>query len=399
MIRLLPLSVAFFVWSCSGKPSNDPPGKIDQKVRVASFNIALASLEPDGVMRELESSSKRIDNIAKIIQLVSPDILFIQELQYDPEGKHLQAFKEHYLEVDQGKSSGIFYPYCYHFPTNAGHLTGFDLNRDSNATGPYDAHGWGTFPDQFALAIFSKFPIDTSQIRTFKDMKWKDLPNPHRPSDPETNDHYWSQEAWNSILLSSKNHIDVPIAVGKDTLHLIGAHPQGAGGDGPELRNTLKNFDEIKFLAHYISGTPFKDDQGRTLAFDPTNYFVVAGDLNSHPSLRGNLNDLAVEQLLNHPYLHPEATWGNFVPKSNGAIHPDAPSNSGTGKHFRTQFTAPSNFNQAGVRIDYVLPSRNLEISGSGVFWPSPTEDHYELTKDNSAGSDHRLVYVDIILK
>ena len=44
------------------------------------------------------------------------------------------------------------------------------------------------------------------------------------------------------------------------------------------------------------------------------------------------------------------------------------------------------------LRIDYVLPSNNLKLLGSGVFWPEPIEDGYGLVD----ASDHRLVWIDI---
>jgi hypothetical protein len=43
-------------------------------------------------------------------------------------------------------------------------------------------------------------------------------------------------------------------------------------------------------------------------------------------------------------------------------------------------------------RIDYVLPSRNLRATDSGVFWPASNEPGHELIE----ASDHRLVWIDI---
>ena len=46
------------------------------------------------------------------------------------------------------------------------------------------------------------------------------------------------------------------------------------------------------------------------------------------------------------------------------------------------------------LRADYVLPSANLAVSGCGVFWPRAGEPGAEA----AAFSDHRLVWLDIIL-
>ena len=44
------------------------------------------------------------------------------------------------------------------------------------------------------------------------------------------------------------------------------------------------------------------------------------------------------------------------------------------------------------LRVDYVLPSRPLQVRGSGVFWPVAADP---LARLNDA-SDHHLVWVDL---
>jgi len=57
-----------------------------------------------------------------------------------------------------------------------------------------------------------------------------------------------------------------------------------------------------------------------------------------------------------------------------------------------------------GLRLDYVLPSQDLQVQGSGVFWPSSGEVGREWLADESdieraaLSSDHRLVWVDLLL-
>ena len=46
------------------------------------------------------------------------------------------------------------------------------------------------------------------------------------------------------------------------------------------------------------------------------------------------------------------------------------------------------------LRIDYVLPSKGMKITGCGVFWPAAGESGHELVE----ASDHRLVWIDILL-
>ena len=56
------------------------------------------------------------------------------------------------------------------------------------------------------------------------------------------------------------------------------------------------------------------------------------------------------------------------------------------------------------MRVDYVLPSTGLTITGAGVFWPKPDNPLARLIAPDPTGgrrpvsSDHRLVWVDIAL-
>ena len=55
------------------------------------------------------------------------------------------------------------------------------------------------------------------------------------------------------------------------------------------------------------------------------------------------------------------------------------------------------------MRVDYVLPSIGLTITGSGIFWPEADSPLARLiAKDPTGGrrpvsSDHRLVWVDVM--
>ena len=56
-----------------------------------------------------------------------------------------------------------------------------------------------------------------------------------------------------------------------------------------------------------------------------------------------------------------------------------------------------SDFNDeytGNLRLDYLLPSANLEVTACGVFWPAADESGHDLVD----ASDHRLVWMDIRL-
>jgi endonuclease/exonuclease/phosphatase family metal-dependent hydrolase len=95
---------------------------------------------------------------------------------------------------------------------------------------------------------------------------------------------------------------------------------------------------------------------------------VIAGDLNAHPGDPEVVYDgvSAIDQLLMDPRLQD--------PGPKGAR------------------TAVWN---EGSRVDYVLPSVDLQVISSGVFDPDPDTEP-EGARRAEAASDHRLVWVDL---
>ena len=50
---------------------------------------------------------------------------------------------------------------------------------------------------------------------------------------------------------------------------------------------------------------------------------------------------------------------------------------------------------RGGMRIDYLLPSRDLRVVDGGVYWPAAAEDAAGAALAEAA-SDHRLVWLDL---
>jgi len=79
-------------------------------------------------------------------------------------------------------------------------------------------------------------------------------------------------------------------------------------------------------------------------------------------------------------------TFGEHTPSSvGGQAHNQQSGDTGEPQYDTSFF---------GLRVDYTLPSANLVVSDSGVFWPDPTDTQVYLT----SASDHLLVWVDFKL-
>ena len=375
--------------------------------RFATFNTALSRNEAGGLITELSTSNhQQAKNVAEINQRVNPDVLALQEFDYDEGGKALQLFQDNYLRIGQHGAQPIDFKYTYAVPSNTGIPSGRDLDKDGKIDGPGDALGFGCHPGQYAFAILSKYPIRNTSpntprcqgcvkdnIRTFQHFLWKDMPGAKLPKNPATGETWYSAEALEIFRLSSKNHVDVPIELPTGIIHLLVAHPTPPVFDGDEDRNGLRNFDEIRLLADYI--TPGKadylyDDNGQKGGLDATAHFVIMGDMNADP-VEGDSTDNAIHQLLNHPRIHKHPAPTSPGSKENAQLNPDT-YNKGNPAHQTASW---------GLRVDYVLPSRDLKVYASGVFWHNSSNPLYYLVEkqgETEASSDHHLVWADIAL-
>jgi len=250
--------------------------------------------------------------------------------------------------------------------------------------------------------LFSKYPIEYEHIRTFGRFKWKDMPGAMLPIDAQGQPWY-SEQALGVLRLSSKNHWDIPVHVGGKTVHVLATHPTPPSFDGPEDRNGKRNHDEIRIWADYISGgikaNYIYDDAGG-LGRDESNLtFVVMGDMNADP-LDGQSVPGAIQQLLDNPRVN-----SRFVPASEGApeaarIQDANNANQKGDPKFDTADFADTGAGPGNLRCDYVLPSRDLNLIGGAVFWPATRDPLGRLVQMSPtvASSDHRLVYIDVLV-
>ncbi len=368
-------------------------------IRLAVFNVSMDAtnyIEQDQTLLgdELQSNLRngehqQIKNISEIIQRLRPDIILLNEFDYSKQSaSDVQHFIKHYLKVSQNNTKPIDYPYFYSAPVNTGVDSGLDLDKDGIASGTKgDAFGFGLFPGHYGMLVLSQYPLYFEQVRTFQNFLWKDMPdNLLSTIKDENGQPYYSQQAQQILRLSSKSHWDIPVKIGSRTIHLLASHPTPPVFDGPENRNGKRNHDEIRFWGDYLSGSEesayIYDDNGKSGGLKGKGaHFVIAGDLNASPD-EGDGIKLGIQGLLAHPLVNDP-----LVPKSEGGdIHtPDNP--------YSAEHTA-----EWAMRADYVLPSTSLEVKGSGVFWPKPDDPLFRLIKDRKNSSDHRLVWVDILL-
>ncbi|QDV85114.1 hypothetical protein TBK1r_40680 [Stieleria magnilauensis] len=370
----LALSIATFLVPEVAAQTSSTETPMTETLRIATFNVSLYGKRQGEIRERLSARDDRqAKRIASIVQTIRPDVLLINELDHEPDAAPARLLAENYFAVAQNNANGdgklppVIFPYIYSAPSNTGIDSTLDLNNDGQLGSGNDAWGYGIYPGQYSMTVYSRFPIDTASIRSFQTLRWKDLPGAIRPVDPATGQPYYDDATWSKLRLSSKNHIDVPIQIGDRVLHVLASHPTPPVFDGPEDRNGARNHDEIEFWNHYLSDddaadTWLIDDDGRAGPLDADASFVVMGDLNADP-IDGSGRREAITRLLNHSRTRD------------------------------VQQSKTADFGRNGLmRVDFVLPSKDLNVIDSGVFWPTGDDPQSTWIK----ASDHRLVWIDV---
>jgi endonuclease/exonuclease/phosphatase family protein len=369
-------------------------------VRFATFNASLNRNFEGQLVTDLSTpANAQAKAVAEIIQRARPDVLLINEFDFAPAA--LALFQDNYLSISQNGAAPISYPHRFIAPSNTGVPSGFDLDNNGSVGGPNDAWGFGFFPGQFGMAVYSKYPIDTNGARTFRNFLWKDMRGARLPDDPATPQRgdWYSGAELEQFPLSSKSHWDLPVLIGKKTVHFLVSHPTPPVFDGPEDRNGTRNFDEIRFWADYISPARadyIYDDAGQRGGLKPGAPFVIAGDQNSDP-LDGDSIPGAIQQLIQHPLVNTK-----FTPSSPGAVEQSALQGGANTAHRSDPRFDTADFADSApgnLRADYVLPRKTIQILDGAVFWPLMSDPFFQpVGVFPFPSSDHRLVWIDVAI-
>ncbi|MEO6104608.1 MAG: endonuclease/exonuclease/phosphatase family protein [Pseudoxanthomonas sp.] len=396
VLLMLALLAACVQVNVHGDASAYTAGK---SMRVATYNTSLFSDEAGGLIHALEGDSAHARKIAAVMQRVRPDLVLLNEFDYDEAHQAADLFQRRYLEVAQaGGGEALLYPYRYLAAVNTGVPSGLDLDGNGQAggngrAGGNDAWGYGLHPGQYGMLVLSKYPIDASQVRTFQLLRWSAMPGALRPVDPASGGFFHSDTVWKQLRLSSKSHWDVPVKTPSGVMHFLVSHPTPPVFDGPEDRNGKRNHDEIHLWSEYFSPGNKQwlcDDHGLCGGLGADARFVIAGDLNNDPVDGDGLHE-AILELLENPRVLRQAT-----PRSAGGAETarayalKGVARRGAPEHVTGDFGPKS----GAMRLDYVLPSTGFGLIGNGVFWPAASDPDAAIAN----GSDHHLVWVDISL-
>ncbi|MEM9345720.1 MAG: endonuclease/exonuclease/phosphatase family protein [Planctomycetota bacterium] len=360
-----------------------------QTVRIATFNTALSRAEPGQLHSEFaQGDDEQAKLVAEVLQRSRPDIVLLQEVDYDPTGKAYADFQRNYLSISQNGAEPIAYKYVYAPPVNTGVLAPVDLDGDGQITRPNDCYGYGLFEGHYGMVVLSKHRFEQTDDTYLRELLWKDLYGHQMPKD------YYSDRAINHLRLSSKTHQVIPIQFCNKQVNLLASHPTPPVFDGTEDRNGRRNFDEIGLWLRVIASYDWsKSGQSKRGVNSDPDGFIILGDLNADPN-DGESIPGAIDQLLDHA-----AVNASIIPTSEGGVEA-ARLQAGKNLTHRSEPAADTadfpdgDRGPGNLRVDYVLPSIDLNVVGSGVYWPTSDDPHAYLNK----ASDHKLVWIDVRL-
>jgi alkaline phosphatase D len=353
-------------------------GSATGHVRVGTYNIEILS------SRKLDTPGEpQVAAALEVIARASPDILAIQELQYDLQaGETPGAIDEannarRFADLIDGVDETGGYD---HTLIVLGH-SGFDWSGyDPGVHDPYFGPG-ATPPGLFNVAVISRHPILVDQVELIIDLAWTDLPESSVSVLEATTGVVVPAGFplfWTGLLVA-------PMDLGDEILYLVVLHTT------PPHRGDIhkhRNLDQLTGLRLLVDGAlPGYED-----ALPSDARFVLVGDWNADGD-HGDGFPEAIQQLLEHPRITP------FQPTGAGTVGLSPEKNttaSVCGEGDGLDAADPATGMQ--FQLDYVLPSANLGASiTGGMFYPDfETEpDDWALA---CAASNHMLLWADLPL-
>ncbi|MFC0341624.1 endonuclease/exonuclease/phosphatase family protein [Paracoccus niistensis] len=324
-----------------------------EPIRIATYSPDLSRDGPGLLLRDIQSGKdEQVAAAVQVIAAADADVLLLTGFDWDHDGAALSAF------ADLLEAAGAGYPHRHASRPNSGMATGLDLDGDGRTGTGDDAQGFGLFSGQGGMALLSRLPL--GEVTDHSAMLWRDLPGHLMPPVP--------LEVAEVQRLSSTAHWEVPVNVGGTTLTLLAWSATPPVFDGPEDRNGRRNHDEAVFWLTRL----------------PPDRFVVMGDTNLDP-VDGEGRREGMAALL--------ARVQDPQPKSEGAAL--APQDGANAVQKGDTADWPDADGPGNLRVDVVLPSPDLSVTGSGVLWPAPGQP---LADTVATASRHRLVWVDLDL-
>ncbi|MEM0948722.1 MAG: endonuclease/exonuclease/phosphatase family protein [Pseudomonadota bacterium] len=313
----------------------------------------------------LAAESPDIVAASTLIAQARADVIVLQGMDYDLGMVALGAFR------DRVSKSGMTYPHMFSARPNSGLPLGLDVDGDGRPDGPRDTQGYGRFGGAGGMAVLSRWPITLDVDLT--EFLWRDLPDGLIATDDPAHD---------IQRLSSVAHWVLDVAPeGQRPMKLMTFHATPPVFDGPEDRNGRRNHDEAALWLRLLDGS--------LEVPPPQSRFVVLGDFNMDPA-DGDGRSAALLSLLAHPELQDVAPQSQHA--RDAALTDGGTNTTHRGDPAHDTANWRDDPGPGNLRVDYVLPSNDWDVTGSGVLWSEAVDGDF----DDQPVLRHGLVWVDL---
>ena len=371
-------------------------------IRVATYNTSLFRDTDGQLVRDLEGgNNEQARKIAEVIQRVRPDILLVNEFDYDDAGRAAELFRTKYLAVGQNGCEPIKFDHYFTGPVNTGVPSGRDLNHNGKLGDPDDAIGFGRHEGQYGMLVLSKFPIDREHVRSFQKFLWRDMPEADAARSIRRRTSRFTTTTISPSCGSRRKAFGTcrskcrPAADGR-AVHAAPAvlasrrrpsstAPRTATAAAITTKSASSPITSIATkgeLPGRRRGQARRPRRRRTVR-DRRRSQLRSGRRRKHARHDGPAARAPARQRIVHAHERRRPAHGARSFPINSS------NNHGDPAH------VTSNFTQEGhgcLRIDYALPSRGLEVVKGGIFWPAPGEPG----ADAITATDHRSVWIDV---
>lgn len=377
-------------------PDGPPAPEFTGRLRVAHYNVMEMSTD-----KLLASASSQAGAFTQIIALEHPDIVELEEIEFDitgypttgtpgaprttmpgtfvldrgddhPAAQNARRIADRVAAIDPAVT------FADAFQTTGN--SGFRWTGSTNGNDSFYLRGWGEYPGRFNTVVLSKYPIVADQVRVIHDYPWKQLPG-NLIAQLQTDLNTTVPDGF-PLFEKSLNIIPVDLGAG-GILYLVCHHPTSPPAIFDPI-DPYRNRDELVALDLFV--------KGQLPGVDPLPAgarFLVIGDLNGDPFDGSNMAP-GITNLLASSALVPRFPEG---PGTRGT-HPERKTwLSGCGKNDGTTVADPTTKSQ--LQLDYMLPSTTIGAAvDMGMFWPDFRTDRagFDLS---CHGSDHHLIYGD----
>ena len=170
-----------------------PTAAADDTVRFATFNASLNRATEGMLVDHLshpevdDVSRRQMRNVAEVIQRERPDVVLINEFDFDP-GRGLTCSATTSSRSAQNGAGPIDYRYRYVAPSNTGIASGNDLNNNGTSSRPRALPGTATsvrlrrLPRPVRHGRLLPFPISPTACADVPELPWADMPGARSPT-------------------------------------------------------------------------------------------------------------------------------------------------------------------------------------------------------------------------